>query len=79
LLKRAVAQYTSSGASGSARFLELVRASIRSFYQEMARAAAVKTTTDPKKIADAVARMVRSGENLIVKTATLHMRGGCSA
>ena len=79
LVKQAVAQYTSSGASDATRFLELVRASIRSVYPEMARAAARKTTTDPKKIADAVARMVRSGENLIVKTGTLHMRGGCSA
>jgi len=79
VLKRAVAQYTSSGASGSARFLDFVRASIRSVYPEMAKAAAKKTTTDPKKIADAVARMVHSGENLIAKTATLHMRGGCSA
>ena len=77
LLKRAVAQYTSSGASGAAHFLDLVRASIRSVYPEMAKAAARKTTTDPKKIADAVARMVHSGENLIAKTATLHMRGGC--
>jgi hypothetical protein len=79
LLKRAIAQYTSSGASGAAHFLELVRASIRSFYPKMAKAAAERTTKDPKKIADAVARMVRSGENLIAKTGTLHMRGGCSA
>jgi hypothetical protein len=79
LLKSAVAQYTSSGASGAARFLELVRASIRSFYPKKAKALAEQTTKDPKKIADAVARMVRSGENLIAKTATLHMRGGCSA
>jgi hypothetical protein len=77
VLKRAVAQYTSSGSSGSARFLELVRASIRSVYPEMARAAARKTTTDPKKIADAVARMVHSAENLIRKTGTLHMTGRC--
>src|SRR5262249_23573129 len=79
LLKRAIAQYTRSGASGAAHFLELVRASIRSVYPEMAKAAARKTTTDPKKIADAVARMVHSGENLIAKTATLHMRGGWPA
>ncbi len=79
VLKRAVAQYTRSGASGAARFLDLVRATIRSVYPEKARAAASKMTNDPKKIADAVARMVRSGENLIAKTATLRMRGGCSA
>jgi hypothetical protein len=79
VLKRAVAQYTSSGASGAAHFLELVRATIRSVYPEKARAAASKMTNDPKKIADAVARMVRSAENLIAKTATLHMRGGCPA
>jgi hypothetical protein len=78
VLKRAVAQYTRSGASDAARFLDLVRATIRSVYPEKARAAASKVTNDPKKIADAVARMVRSGENLIVKTETLHMRGGCS-
>jgi hypothetical protein len=78
LLKRAVAQYTSSGASGAAYFLDLVRASIRSVYPEMAKAAA-KNMTDPKKKADYVARMVHSAENLIAKTATLHMRGGCSA
>jgi transposase-like protein len=79
VLKRAVAQYTRSGASDAARFLDLVRATIRSVYPEKARAAASKMTNDPKKIADAVARMVRSGENLIAKTATLRMRGGCSA
>ena len=62
VLKRAVAQYTRSGASGAARFLDLVRATIRSVYPEKARAAASKMTNDPKKIVDAVARMVRSGE-----------------
>lgn len=79
VLKRAVAEYTRSGASGAAHFLELVHASIRSVYPEMAKATARKMTTDPKKIAEAVARMVQSGENLIAKTATLRMKGGCLA
>lgn len=79
LLKRAVARYTSSGASTADQFLAMVRDAVREVYPEMARAAAKKRTSDPKKIEEAVARMIRSGNNLITKTATLRMSGRCAA
>jgi hypothetical protein len=77
LLKRAVARYVSSGASTPAEFLALVRAAIREYYPEAAREAAKKRTSDPKKIAEAVASAVQSAKNLIYKTGTLDIRTKC--
>jgi hypothetical protein len=79
LLKRAVARYTAAGASTADQFLELVRRAIREVYPEKARLAATKRTSDARKIEEAVAKMVRSGEHLIEKTATIHMKGRCAA
>ena len=59
--------------------LKLVRDAIREGYPELARAAAARRTSDPQKIAEAVAGATQSAKNLIEKTASLKVKGPCAA